>query len=87
MLPAIILSGMIFPIENMPLPLQAISRLIPSRYLVHGLRGILLKGNGLSVLVSSRVNVDVASPARRVPTRQTTQAPAFGSSPITSSFP
>jgi ABC-2 type transport system permease protein len=50
MLPAIILSGMIFPIENMPLPLQAISRLIPSRYLVHGLRGILLKGNGLSVL-------------------------------------
>ncbi len=50
MLPAIILSGIIFPIENMPLPLQAISRLIPARYLVHGLRGILLKGNGLDVL-------------------------------------
>jgi ABC-2 type transport system permease protein len=50
MLPAIILSGMIFPIENMPLPLRTISRLIPSRYLVHGLRGILLKGNGLDVL-------------------------------------
>jgi ABC-2 type transport system permease protein len=50
MLPSIILSGMIFPIENMPLPLQAISRLIPARYLVHGLRGILLKGNGLDVL-------------------------------------
>jgi ABC-2 type transport system permease protein len=50
MLPAIILSGMIFPIENMPLPLQAVSRLIPARYLVHGLRGILLKGNGLDVL-------------------------------------
>jgi ABC-2 type transport system permease protein len=50
MLPSIILSGMIFPIENMPLPLQAISRLIPARYLVHGLRGVLLKGNGLDVL-------------------------------------
>jgi ABC-2 type transport system permease protein len=50
MLPAIILSGMIFPIENMPLALQAISRIIPARYLVHGLRGILLKGNGLEVL-------------------------------------
>jgi ABC-2 type transport system permease protein len=50
MLPSIILSGMIFPIENMPLPLRTISRLIPSRYLVHGLRGILLKGNGLEVL-------------------------------------
>ena len=50
MLPSIILSGMIFPIENMPLPLQVISRVIPARYLVHGLRGVLLKGNGLDVL-------------------------------------
>ena len=50
MLPSVILSGMIFPIENMPLPLQTLSRLIPSRYLVHALRGILLKGNGLAEL-------------------------------------
>lgn len=50
MLPSIILSGMIFPIENMPLPLQLVSRLVPARYLVHGLRGVLLKGNGLGVL-------------------------------------
>jgi ABC-2 type transport system permease protein len=50
MLPSIILSGMIFPIENMPLPLQLLSRIIPARYLVHGLRGVLLKGNGLDVL-------------------------------------
>jgi len=34
----------------MPLPLQLLSRLIPARYLVHGLRGVLLKGNGLDVL-------------------------------------
>lgn len=50
MLPSIILSGMIFPLENMPLVLQLISRVIPARYLVHALRGILLKGNGLEVL-------------------------------------
>jgi len=50
MLPSVILSGMIFPIDNMPLPLQLLSRLIPARYLVHGLRGVLLKGNGLEVL-------------------------------------
>lgn len=50
MLPSIILSGMIFPIENMPLPLQVLSRAVPARYLVHGLRGVLLKGNGLDVL-------------------------------------
>jgi ABC-2 type transport system permease protein len=50
MLPSIILSGMIFPVENMPLPLQVLSRAIPARYLVHALRGVLLKGNGLDVL-------------------------------------
>lgn len=50
LLPSLLLSGMVFPIENMPLPLQALSRVVPARYLVHALRGLLLKGNGLDVL-------------------------------------
>jgi ABC-2 type transport system permease protein len=50
LLPALLLSGMIFPIENMHWSLQLLSRVIPARYLVHGLRGILLKGNGFAVL-------------------------------------
>jgi ABC-2 type transport system permease protein len=50
LLPSLLLSGMIFPIENMPRVLQQLSRVIPARYLVHGLRGVLLKGNGLGVL-------------------------------------
>ncbi len=50
LLPSLLLSGMIFPLENMPLPLQLLSRLIPARYFVHALRGVLLKGNGLEVL-------------------------------------
>jgi ABC-2 type transport system permease protein len=50
LLPSMLLSGMVFPIENMPWPLQLLSRVIPARYLVHALRGILLKGNGLAVL-------------------------------------
>jgi ABC-2 type transport system permease protein len=50
LLPALLLSGMIFPIENMPLPLRLLSRVIPARYMVHALREILLKGNGLDVL-------------------------------------
>jgi ABC-2 type transport system permease protein len=50
LLPSLLLSGMIFPIENMPAPLQAISRIVPARYLVHGLRGVMLKGNGFDVL-------------------------------------
>jgi ABC-2 type transport system permease protein len=50
LLPSLLLSGMLFPVENMPAPLQVLSRAIPARYLVHGLRGILLKGSGFGQL-------------------------------------
>lgn len=50
LLPSLLLSGMIFPIENMPLPLRVLTRIVPARYLVAGLRGVLLKGNGLAEL-------------------------------------
>jgi ABC-2 type transport system permease protein len=50
LLPSLLLSGMLFPIENMPAALRALSRVIPARYLVHGLRGVLLKGSGLAQL-------------------------------------
>ena len=50
LLPSLLLSGMMFPVENMPLPLQLLSRVVPARYLVHALRGLLLKGNGIDVL-------------------------------------
>jgi ABC-2 type transport system permease protein len=50
LLPSMLLSGMLFPIENMPAPLQALSHVIPARYLVEALRGVLLKGNGLDTL-------------------------------------
>lgn len=48
MLPSLMLSGFMFPIENMPVPLQAVSAVIPARYFVEGLRGVLLRGNGIS---------------------------------------
>ncbi|HEX8910693.1 MAG TPA: ABC transporter permease [Anaeromyxobacteraceae bacterium] len=50
LLPSLLLSGALFPIENMPRVLQAISRVVPARYLVHGLRGVLLKGSGPGLL-------------------------------------
>ena len=49
-LPSMLLSGFIFPIENLPTPLKLISTLIPARYYVATLRGVLLRGNGLDVL-------------------------------------
>jgi len=55
MLPAFLLSGFIFPIDNMPLPIQGITHLITARYFVTILRGIYLKDVGLDVLAGEAV--------------------------------
>ena len=47
MLPSILLSGFVFPIENMPVVLQALSTIVPARYFLRIIRGIYLKGTGL----------------------------------------
>ena len=47
MLPTILLSGFIFPIASMPLPLQIISNIIPAKWFIIILKGIMLKGVGL----------------------------------------
>jgi len=44
LLPTIMLSGFIFPVSSMPWPLQAISHVIPARYYIEILRGIMLRG-------------------------------------------
>ncbi len=49
-LPAFLLSGFIFPIENMPLPIQAVTHIITARYFVFILRGIYLKDVGIGLL-------------------------------------
>ena len=49
-LPTLMLSGFIFPIASMPQILQAITRVVPARYFLTALRGILLKGVGLDVV-------------------------------------
>lgn len=46
-LPAFLLSGFIFPIENMPPVLQGITYIVPARYFLVILRGILFKGSSL----------------------------------------
>jgi ABC-2 type transport system permease protein len=50
MVPMIYLSGLIFPIENMPRPIQLVTYAIPLRYYAVVLRGIFLRGVGLEVL-------------------------------------
>lgn len=48
LLPAVLLSGFIFQIRSMPIPLQWITRVVPARYYLVILRGIILKGSGLA---------------------------------------
>jgi ABC-2 type transport system permease protein len=48
--PMLYLSGFIFPIENMPVVIQPVTYLIPLRYFITIVRGIFLKGVGVSVL-------------------------------------
>ncbi len=51
--PTFILSGFVFPIRNMPTILQLISYLVPARYYLDVIRGIILKGNGISEHIGS----------------------------------
>jgi ABC-2 type transport system permease protein len=49
-LPTFMLSGFIFPIANMPVALQYITTIIPARYFLVALRGVVLKGLPLAAL-------------------------------------
>jgi len=50
MVPMIYLSGLIFPIENMPRGIQLLTYAIPLRYYANVIRGIFLRGSGVDVL-------------------------------------
>ena len=47
---AVLLSGFVFPIPNMPRVVQGLTFLDPLRYFMKTVRGIFLKGIGLDVL-------------------------------------
>jgi len=49
-MPALLLSGFLFAIANMPLPLRLTTYLVPARYFLVVTRGVFLKGIGISVL-------------------------------------
>jgi ABC-2 type transport system permease protein len=49
-LPTLMLSGFIFPISSMPAALQLVTYVVPARYFLVALRGIVLKGTALWLL-------------------------------------
>ena len=50
LLPTLILSGFIFPLDSLPRPLQWLSHVVPARWFLTIVRGIMLKGAGLATL-------------------------------------
>ena len=49
-MPSFMLSGFTFPIRNKPEAVQWLTRINPQRYFIEILRGIFLKGEGISML-------------------------------------
>lgn len=50
MLPTVMLSGFIYPIENMPVPLQALSHIMPARWFIEAIKAVMLKGVGVEFI-------------------------------------
>jgi ABC-2 type transport system permease protein len=50
LLPSVLLSGFVFPLEHMPVGIRVVSYFFPGRYFVTAIRGVYLKGVGLEVL-------------------------------------
>lgn len=61
--PAILLSGFVFPIANMPEPVQWLTYLNPLRYFLVIIRGVFLKGIGIDILWPQLVGLAVLGPA------------------------
>jgi ABC-2 type transport system permease protein len=56
-LPAFLLSGFIYPIDQMPVVLRAFTHIIPARYYVSILKGVFLKGTPIGLLGADLVGL------------------------------
>lgn len=51
MLPVVLLSGLMFPIENMPIPLQGFAQIIPAKWFIIAVKNVMIKGLGISSIL------------------------------------
>lgn len=59
MMPCILLSGFLFPVRNMPMPVQYLTYLDPVRWYLEILRAIVIKGVGASSIIPSIIGQSV----------------------------
>jgi ABC-2 type transport system permease protein len=50
LLPTMLFSGFMFPIENMPIPLQVISNAVPAKWYYMIVKSIMIKGLGIAAI-------------------------------------
>lgn len=51
MMPAILLSGMMFPIESMPLLLRGIAQILPVKWFIVAIKNLMIKGSGVTTVL------------------------------------
>lgn len=59
MLPAMMLSGYIFPIASLPLALQYVGELLPTTYFIYIMRVVVIKGVGLSLIIPQTIALSI----------------------------
>jgi ABC-2 type transport system permease protein len=52
MLPTMLLSGLMFPVENMPLILRGIAQAIPAKWFIEAARDVMIKGAGITAIAN-----------------------------------
>ena len=59
MLPAMMLSGYIFPIASLPLALQYVGELLPTTYFIYIMRAVVIKGVGISLIIPQTIALSI----------------------------
>jgi drug efflux transport system permease protein len=49
-LPTVMLSGFMFPVENMPLPLRIVSNIVPAKWYYTIVKSVMIKGTGFAII-------------------------------------
>lgn len=59
LLPAMMLSGYLFPISSLPVPLQFVGALLPTTYFIYVMRAVVIKGVGISLIMNQVIALTI----------------------------
>jgi ABC-2 type transport system permease protein len=55
MVPTMMLSGYVYPIENMPVVLQWVSHIVPAKWYVNIVKAVMIKGLGIEFIIKENI--------------------------------